>query len=163
MNDFNDDVYIDKYQLDEELVKQPQIFYDWAKAEVIAGDEASRLKDEAEVIKAKIEIRIRANPTLYDLPDNPKEALIKAAVTINRKVRKANKKYLRALKTQRLLAKAEKAMEHRKKSLEGLVSVNMQMHFSTPKGVPKQDFEIVEQRSNLLERARKKRKIRRRK
>lgn len=162
MSNFNDDVIINKYKLDDELVRQPQKFYEWAKAEVIAADEAGRLKDAVEIEKAKIEIRIRNNPSLYDLPDNPKEALIKAAVTINRKVRRANRKYLKALKVQRLLAKAEKSMEHRKKSLEGLVSMNIQMHFSTPKGVPKQDFEIVEQRSTLLDRARKKRKIKRR-
>ena len=163
MSKFDDDVYINKYKLDEELVRQPQIYYDWGKAEVIAADEAAKAKDRWEITKAEMEIRIRKQPTLYDLPDNPKEALIKAAVVVNPKVKRAYRRYLRMLKEQRLLAKAEKSMEHRKKSLEGLVSVNMQMHFSTPKGQQRRDFQVEEQRDSLLKTARKKIKRRRRK
>lgn len=162
MNEFNDEVRINKYQLDDELVEQPQRYYNWAKLEAKAADEVALLKDKVEIVKAEVEIRIRKHPTAYDLPDNPKEGLIKAAVIIQPKVKRANKKLLRAMKTHRLLTKAEKSFEHRKKALEGLVSLNMQMHFSTPKGVQRKDFEIDEQRDNLLEKARKKRKIKRR-
>ena len=162
MSDFNQDVAINKYKLDEELVRQPQKFYEWAKAEVIAGDKVSDLKDKLEILKAKVEIRIRKHPTAYDLPENPKEGLIKAAVIVQPKVVRMSKKLLQAMKTHRLLQKAEKSFEHRKKSLEGLVSVNMQIHFATPRNVPRKDFEIEEQRESLLEKARKKRKIKRR-
>lgn len=163
MNDFNDEVKINKYQLDDELVEQPQRYYNWAKLESKAADDVARLKDKVEIIKAEVEIRIRKHPTAYDLPDNPKEALIKAAILIQPKVKRANRKLLKAMKTHRLLSKAEKSFEHRKKSLEGLVSLNIQMHFSTPKGVQRRDFEIDEQRDTLLDTARKKRrKIKRR-
>ena len=162
MNDFSADIEINKYQLDEELVRQPQLYYDWAKSEVIAADKVARAKDDWEVTAAEIEIEIRKHPTLYNLPDNPKEGLVKAAVIIHKKVKRKKKKYLKALKTQRLLAKAERSFEHRKKSLEGLVSVNMQMHFSTPKQGQRVDLEIKEQQQNLLGRERQKRKIKRR-
>jgi hypothetical protein len=163
MSDFSNDIAINKYKLDEELVQQPQKFYEWAKAEVIAGEKVSELKDDLEVIKAEMEIRIRRNPTLYDLPNNPKEGLIKAAVLIQRKVKKASKRLIKAQRTHGLLKKAEKSFEHRKKSLEGLVSVNMQLHFATPKNVPRHDFETESTRGELLDRARKKkRKIKRR-
>ena len=164
MSNFSDDIAINKYQLDEELVEQPQKFYEWAKAEVIAGEKVSELKDTLEVTKAEMEIRIRKNPTLYDLPNNPKEALIKAAVLIQRKVKKASRRLIKAQRTHGLLKKAEKSFEHRKKSLEGLVSVNMQLHFATPKNVPRRDLEMESTRSELLQVARKKqkRKIKRR-
>lgn len=162
MTDFSDEVRINKYKLDDELVEQPQRYYDWAKLEAKAGDQVAYLKDKLEVLKAEMEIRIRKHPTVYDLPENPKEALIKAAILIQPKIKRANRKLLKAMKTHRLLSKAEKAFEHRKKSLEGLVSLNIQMHFSTPKGVQRKDFEIDEQRDTLLEKARGKRKIKRR-
>ena len=162
MNDFSEQVRINKYQLDDELVEQPQRYYDWAKLEAQAADEVARLKDKLEILKAEVEIRIRKHPTAYDLPDGPKEALIKAAIIVQPKVKRLGRKLLKAMKTHRLLTKAEKSFEHRKKALEGLVSLNMQMHFSTPKGVQRKDFEIEEQRDNLLEKARKKRRIKRR-
>ena len=162
MNDFSEDIEINKYQLDEELVRQPQLYYDWAKAEVNAGDEVAKAKDDLEITSAKVEIEIRKHPTLFDLPENPKEGLIKAAIIINKKVKRKKKKYLQALKTQRLLSKAERAFEHRKKSLEGLVSINMQMHFSTPKQGQRVDLEIKEQQNYILGRARQKRRIKRR-
>lgn len=163
MSDFSRDIAINKYRLDEELVEQPQKFYEWAKAEVMAGEKVATLKDDLEVIKSEVEIRIRKNPTLYDLPDNPKESLIKAAVLVQRKVKKASKRLIKAQRTHGLLKKAEKSFEHRKKSLEGLVSVNMQLHFATPKNVPRRDLETESARGELLATARKKkRKIKRR-
>lgn len=162
MSDFSDDVAINKYNLDEELIRQPQHYYQWAKAEAIAADKVARLKDSLEVIKSKMEIRIRKNPTLFDLPDNPKEALIKSAIIVQSKVKRASKRLIAAQKTHRLLQKAEKSFEHRKKSLEGLVSLNMQMHFATPRNTPKRDLEIEDQKQTLLETARKKRRIKRR-
>lgn len=162
MSDFSEQVQINKYKLDDELVEQPQRYYEWAKLEAKANDDVAYYKDRLEIIKAEVEIRIRKHPTAFDLPENPKEGLIKAAILIQPKVKRANRKLLKAMRTHRLLTKAEKSFEHRKKSLEGLVSLNMQMHFSTPRGVQRKDFEIEEQRDNLLEKARNKRRIKRR-
>lgn len=163
MNDFYDDAAINRYRLDEELTEQPQKFYEWAKAEVIAGNKVTEIKDKLEVLKAKIEIRIRKNPTLFDLPDNPKEGLIKASIIVQPKVKRLQRKLIEAMKTHRLLQKAEKSMEHRKKSLEGLVSVNMQMHFASPRQGPKKDLQAEMAKENLLDEARKKkRRIKRR-
>jgi len=160
MSEFDDDCYINKYRLDEELVKQPQLFYKWAKAEVTASDKAARAKDRVEITKSEIEIRIRRNPEAYDLPSNPKEALVKAAVCTHPKVKRDNSRYLRALRTKRLLESAVKSMEHRKKSLEGLVTTNIQMHFSTPKGEQRRNLELDNQSETLVKKAN--RKIRRR-
>jgi len=162
MSDFNEDIKINKYKLDTELVNQPQRYYEWAKAEADAADEVARLKDKLEVVKSKVEIRIRKNPTLFDLPENPKEALVKAAITIHPKVQKASKKLFNATKTHRLLTKAEKSFEHRKKSLEGLVSLNMQIHFANPRGTERKHYEIDNDRKDLLKQARNKRRIKRR-
>ena len=156
MSEFYDENKINKYKLDDELVEQPQLYYKWAKLESEAADKVATLKDKLEILKSEMEIRIRKEPTAFDLPDNPKEALIKAALTIQPKIQRMNDKLFRAMKTHRLLSKAEKSFEHRKKSLEGLVSLNMQMHFSAPKGTQKGDYEGNDQRDDLLEKARKK-------
>ena len=131
--DYEKDIAIDKSNLSDELVEQPQRYYDWAKEAVNAGIETARAKDYVDVVRAEVELRIRKHPNLFDLPDKPTEAMVKAAVTCDRKVKRAQRNYLRALKAERLLAKAERSFEHRKKSLEGLVTMDARLWFSQPR------------------------------
>jgi hypothetical protein len=154
--DFEKDIVIDKFNLTEELVEQPQKYYDWGKALSISETETLIAKDKLEIIRSEIELKIRNHPTLYDLPNNPKEAQIKAAVNINRKVRRANKNYLDALRIEKTLKKAERAFEHRKKSLEGLVYLSNQFYFADPKTNSHTQEKI--NRKRLLDSAREKRK-----
>jgi len=162
--DFNEDIAIDKYNLVDELTEQPQLYYEWAKQQSIAAADVADAKDKLDLTRSKVELKIRANPGLYRLAEKPTEPMIRAAVNTNVKVKRANKRYLETVRIESLLKKAERAFEHRKKALEGLVSLNMQFWYSTPKTSSNVEQEIDQ--SNLLKRARKKRsgrKIRRRK
>jgi hypothetical protein len=156
---FEQEVFIDKNNLPDELVEQPQKFYDWAKEAVLASIDTTDAKDRYEVVKAEVELRIRQHPSLHNLPDKPTESSIRATVTTNRKVRRAFKKYLDALRTEKLLAKAERAFEHRKKSLEGLVTTNTQFFFANPK-IDSQTRQTIDQ-DELLKSARSKHSKRR--
>lgn len=158
--DFTKDVAIDESNLVEELVRQPQLFYDWAKQAVYASIDTTAAKDKLDVAKAEVELRIRKHPRLHDLPEKPTEAMIKAAVIVHSKVKRANKRYLEALRIEKLLVKAERAFEHRKKSLEGLVHTNQQFYFANPRTDTRTRQRVDEK--SLLERAREKRKIKRR-
>lgn len=160
MGKFENDIAINEVNLVEELMRQPQKFYEWARQAVNASIDSTTAKDKLEVVKAEIEIRIRKNPSLYDLPDKPTEAMVKASVICNRKVRKSTKEYLEALRIERLLSKAERAFEHRKKSLEGLVHINQQFYFADPK-TNSRTRQMVDE-TLLLQSAREKRKIKRR-
>lgn len=161
--DFGEDVAIDKYNLIDELTEQPQLYYIWAAKQSKALSEVTSLKDKLDLIRSKVELKIRANPTLYRLPEKPTEGVIRARVNTDKKVVRANKRYLEAMRIENLFKKAERAFEHRKKSLEGLVSLNMQFWFSTPK--TSSTLEQEKDQQNLIHRAREKqrsRKIRRR-
>jgi len=160
-NDFENDINIDEFNLVEELVRQPQLYYDWAKKAVLANSDTLSAKDKLDLIKAEIELRIRKHPTLHRLPEKPTEAIIKAAVLVNRKVQRANKRYLEALRIEKILNKAERAFEHRKKSLEGLVQTNSQFYFASPRTDSRTRQKVDE--DTLLKQARERKRIRRRK
>jgi len=132
-HDFSKDVSIDKYNLTDELVEQAQLYYEWASQQAEAACDVEDAKDKLDLIKSQVELRIRKNPKLHRLSEKPTESMVKAAVKLHSKVKRANKRYLEAVRIESLLKKAERAFEHRKKALEGLVSLNMQYWYSNPK------------------------------
>jgi hypothetical protein len=160
MKDFNEDIKIDKNNLTEELLRQPQLFYKWAKEAGHAQVDTAVVKDKLELTKAEIETRIRANPSIYDLPNKPTEAMVKAKALLNRKVKRATKEYHEKLRVEKILLKAERSFEHRKKSLEGLVYRSNQLYFADPKTDQNTRKNIDEM--ELISFARKKRNVRRR-
>lgn len=126
---------IDKYNLDEELVRQPQLYLDAALKSAEASKEKDFAKKDLEVVRAEAEMSIRRNPKKYKLDTKNKipEGMIKAVINLHPKVKRFNDIYLKAVNNERVLAKSEKAFSSRKKSLEGLVQLDIRLHFSEPK------------------------------
>ncbi len=127
------DLKIDRYKLDSELVRQPQLYMTWALKSVDASIEKDEAKNRLDIVKSEIDSRIRATPERYGLDERPTEPAIKAAIAKHPKVKRYTRLYFRALRNDRLLSKAEIAFNHRKKMLEGLVSLNIQLNFADPR------------------------------
>lgn len=143
--DFKSDIYIDRYNLIEELIRQPQKYYDWALAWERAGSEKEFLKSKLDLVKADIEARIRKNPERYDIPEGKAtESAIKAEVMKHNKVKKTNRKYLKALSHEKKMAEAKAAFRQRKSMLEKIVDLNLQLHFAEPK-LPTTEKEAIYQ------------------
>lgn len=128
-------LFIDKYNLDEELVRQPQLYLDWALKSVEALKEKDNAKKDLDLVKAEAEESIRKNPKKYGIvtKDKVTETMIKTAIVLHFKVKKYNLLYLNAIDNARVLEKIEKSFSDRKKSLEGLVQMDLRLHFSEPK------------------------------
>lgn len=125
--EYYDLLKINKVLLDEELVRQPQLFYDWAEASANASADKDDAKANLELIKAIEGQKIRDDNKIK--LTNPE---VEAAVLKNKRVIEAQKKYLECNRTDNVLAEAKSAFKQRQKSLEGLVQINMQMHFAEP-------------------------------
>lgn len=132
---YDRELFIDKYNLDEELVKQPQLYLDWALKSAEASKEKDSAKKDLDLVKAEAEESIRKNPKKHGIiaKDKITETMIKTAIVLHPKVKKYNLFYLNAIDNERVLAKVEKAFADRKKSLEGLVIIDGRMFFSDPK------------------------------
>lgn len=118
LNKYRADLSIDKNNIDEELLRQPQLFYEWAQALSEAEVNKDDAKDEYDLILIKIESKIRKNPKKYIEVEKITEGAIKSEVNNNILVKKARKKYQQCRKDFKLLLKAEKAFEQRKRMLE---------------------------------------------
>jgi len=137
---FEKGLKIDRYNLPEELVQQPQLYMEWALKEAKAANEREWKKHELELLKAEVEKEIRKDPKQYGIKSIT-ESAVKAAIALHPKVKKKTKSYLEALQNERVLGKAEKAYKTRQNMLEGLVKLNVQLNFAEV-SVPRQYKEM---------------------
>lgn len=142
---FLKDLEIDRYNLDEELVRQPQLYMQWALLLCQATEDKDNAKKDLDLVKARVETKIRKNYKRYDIKKLT-EPLVKALIILKPKVQRYEATYLKAAHEERALIKMEKAFSHRKSSLEGLVQLDLRLHFNEPK-IPQQRKEDNEKKN----------------
>ena len=141
MGNYIKDLKINRYDLDSAIIRQAQLYYEWAIKAAQASSEADVAKSNIELVKSKIEKKIRKNPDKYGI-DNPTESAIKAEINLHPRVRNAQNEYFDISKEAKVLNEARKAFEQRRKMLEALVSLNIQLHFAEPR-IPTTQKEIA--------------------
>lgn len=110
------DLKIDPFNIDQALLEQPQLYYEYSKQAAEAKNEKEDAKDNLDIVKIEIESKIRKRPKKYKT-----EGAIKNAVENHRDVLKAKKRFNKARKNASLLEKAEKAFKQRKSMLQTFV------------------------------------------
>ena len=142
---FEDDVSIDSNDLKEEARKQPNLYYKWGKKYGIAHgssfqkqEELKLVKSEAkqmvEKVKAEIDQDIRSDPSAFGFEKKPTETAISSTIILQDKyqktlktsadmVRDAIEDTQEAIETEDVMESAKTAMQHRKGSLESLVTL----------------------------------------
>ena len=65
--DFKTEIFIDKNSLDEELVRQPQLYCYWAERETEALYERDKCKEKLDLVKAELDGDIRKFKNLIKL------------------------------------------------------------------------------------------------
>jgi hypothetical protein len=145
MNKYEADLEIDKHNIDQELLRQPQLYYDWAKAEAKAEERKDAAKDKLDLVLVEVEDEIRSNPERF-MEHSATEGAIRAAVGKDRRVRRAKRKFRKAKSEWKILQKAEKAFEMRKRMLESyLYHIHKMMQGDVK--VPRKYEERVSQRT----------------
>ena len=132
---YKDDVSIDSDALDVEILRQPQLFVQYAERCAKAEYILDKRRDKLELIKAKLDLEIRKSPDNFiedSEEDNTKttkkketkkltEAQILSIIVSNEEYREALDKYNSAKYIVKRLVVAVKAFEQKKASLENLV------------------------------------------
>lgn len=131
--DYNKALKIDRYNLEKELINQPQLYMEWALKAIDASTECARAKNRLEITKAEVAKKIRTNPKRYGLQEKATVDAIRQSVETDKKVKRYTKEYLESYRIERVLNEAKNAFQHRKKMLETLVQLNIQLHFAEPK------------------------------
>ena len=123
---------IDRSSLDDEWAGQPNLFYDHAEELAHAKKDYEQKKAHVDVIRAKTALDIRRDPKPYKIP-RLTDKIVEQLVTTDPKVKRAVNVMNEARHRMDILQAAVTALEHRKRALEGLVSLHGQSYFSSPK------------------------------
>ena len=131
---YEDEIKINRHELDEEMIKQPQLYTTWALKAAEAEMAYEEAKTNYELIKGDFENRIRANPDRFDLPHDTRvtDKVAKITAEAQQPVKLADKKRQEAFKTMKILSKIEKGFQQRKNMLEALAYYSNRIYSSEP-------------------------------
>lgn len=124
---------IDRAALDEEWAGQPELFYEHAEKLAQAKKELEHRKASLEVLKAKVALDVRRNPADYNIHSRLTDKIIEQVVTVDKRVQKSTIVLQSAQHLVNVLTAAVQALDHRKRALEGLVSLHGQSYFASPR------------------------------
>ena len=127
--DFEKDISINKYRLDEECLSHASIYARYAEAQAEAKTKVSLAKDNLELVQAErydfIKIRLEKKGVKTTIPMLEKAVLSDEEVVAARnKLRKAEDVYAK-------LSVSVSAFEHRKSELDNLVKLYCAGYYST--------------------------------
>lgn len=135
--EFSKDLRIDLEALDETCLTQSEIFWKWSERARMARSWMERREQALEIVKAEVEGKIRKNPSKYGVEPGPRggvtEGAISNAISLNKVVRKATLRYLNARNDSQMFTNAVSALDYKKRSLEGLITLHGQQYFAGPK------------------------------
>lgn len=146
VSQFEKDLRIDPSALDIEWLEQPQKFFKYSKELSYAKRELDRLKQKYEVLKAKIDNKIRSQ-----YPDKkPTETAIYSMVIQNEEIMQGLKEIADQELVVDLLVGGVKALEQRKSALENEVKLQGMNYFAAPRE-PRDLIGEYEKRTNDVE------------
>jgi hypothetical protein len=134
--DFENDLSIDKYALDNEWAKQAHLYHKWS----ILLAEAERVRDKTEenidIVKAELDLAIRSDPSTFGL-GKITESVVNSAIIINKKYQSALDDYNQLKYNTKVIQSAIKSLEHKKYALDNLVRLFLSEYYL--KEAPPQD------------------------
>lgn len=128
---YEDDANIDETALDVEWLEQPRLMMKYAQYAADCREEMERARDRVELVKAKLDRDIRAEPDKYGV-SKPTESVVQSTITVQQDYQDAQDEYLSAKKEHDLARYACTAIEQRKSALENLVKLHGQSYFAGP-------------------------------
>lgn len=141
-----EDRRIDPEQLDIEVARQADAFFNWAERAVYAKAALERAEESLASVEATLQLRCRELPDTFGLK-NVSEAGIKAAVRLHPDYAAASQAYLTAKMESSWLDKAVVTMDMKKRMLEAMIDLHGQQYFAGP-SVPRDLVSIWQSRTS---------------
>lgn len=122
---------IDVLSLHKEWEKQPELYLTYAEKLAKAKRNLDRIKNQLEVIRSTVSMKIRNNPSKFGI-EKVTESCITSAVLTHKKVKAGIKKVTQAKYKVDMYLASVGACDHRKKALENLVYLQGQGYYAEP-------------------------------
>lgn len=146
--DFEKDISINKYKLDEECLSHSAIYGRYSQAQADAKTQVTKAKDNLELVQAERNIKLRNE--LSASGAKVTEAMINSYLIVDEKVVEAKNQVREAEDVYGKLSVAVQAFEHRKSELDNLVKLYCSGYFSVPNSGAETKKNINEQTSNAV-------------
>ena len=146
--DFEKDISINKYKLDEECLSHSSLYFRYSSMQADAKTRVSKAKDELELVEAERNLEIRK--TLAESGTKTTEPMINSILIADKEVIHAKNKVREAEDIFAKLSVAVQAFEHRKSELDNLVKLYCSGYYSVPESSPESKKNINEQTSNAV-------------
>lgn len=124
-------VELDADKLDEHWIDQPRLFMKYALKLADARADVDEAKANLELVRATAEVAIRADPAGHGV-EKVTEKAIEAAVETSATYRNAVADLNDARRRMGRLDAVVQSLEHRKRALEGMVSLHGMGYFAEP-------------------------------
>lgn len=140
---FEQDLSIDKYKLDQECITHSQLYYRYSEKAAEAKNQVGILSDNLKLVMGEVNIEIRAKLAKDEVKIT--EALVNAEVEKSKKVTEAREELREAELNLARLQAGVSAFEHRKSQLDNIVRLYCAGYFSVPNGSGRPKESINEQ------------------
>jgi hypothetical protein len=129
-DDFQKDLTINKYKLDEECLSHSSRYAYYAEAQAVAKSNVSKAKDKLELVESESNLKIRKK--FAEEGQKVTESVIACTLAMDSDVIQAKKELREAEEIFGRLSVAVSAMDARKSELDNLVKLYCAGYFSTP-------------------------------
>lgn len=146
MNNYENDLKINKHDLDNEWINQPFLQMKYVRLAAEAETKMRKKKEHLEITKASLYLQIRAMKETTK--QKVTEAILDAEIKTSPEYSNVFEEYLETLEIYKILSGAVEAFQQRKSSLENMVKLYLNNYFSHPKQEKEKEFEKV-QKDNL--------------
>lgn len=140
---FENNINIDKYNLDIEWVKQPTLIAEYSNKHTEAQKKFHKVKEILEQERARLTKAITQNPQNFGI-NKTTVVLLESVIVEHPDYIKAKQEMIQAQYEMNIFANAVKAIEHKKTALENIVKLHLSGYYSTPKTPDKEKFNDTE-------------------
>ncbi len=130
--DINDDLRIDPSQLDIEWLQQASLMMKYSGLAADARKSVDLLKEKCDVVEADLSRKIRKRPSKYKI-EKGTEKEITVAIKGQDIYKEANSELIDAKHEADVLQSVCRSLEHKKRALEQLVTLQGQNYFAGPR------------------------------
>lgn len=181
-SDYKKDTAVDKFKLEEEVLRQGQLFTDWSdefgaarKERILAEERLKVVRAEAKTAidkkKAEVDNHIRTNYDMYGYDKKPTESAISGLIITHDDViniegdqaeliLRAVEEYAEAVEDETIMEGAKTGMSHKKSMLELEMGAIQSGMFGEPK-IPKDIKEDIQSKDDKVTRDKGRNKLNR--
>lgn len=136
---------LDQYHLDYEWVQQPKLFHEYATKLAYARKTHEEAKSARDLVVAELDRRIRLTPSEFHI-EKVTETVVSNTILLQPEYQKANSELIESKHFVDTLYAMTEALDHRKKALENLVSLQARDYFSEPRVDDTDVQEVMEEK-----------------